>query len=561
MTIYGTARPLFARVEIGQNRVDLFARFEVGQDFENLNAVFAVRMSTTIDLNAITKVHHLGSAEIYAHCIVKAADSAETYGHAEIQHPASIDLYAYFYRGGGSLQDLYGKVEIQHPASVELYGKLEVIRASSSVPLYAHAEIQHSTFVELYANFNVGQDAQELYARAEVGQGTAELYGYAEIVNDAFQDLLVKVVITHSIELYGKLVVTRIGAVQNLPVFFEVGQNYEDLYSHMLLGQSTHINFDGEFIVRHTGAPVELYSYAIIRNVSSAELYAKFETQAIVDLYSRVRITLSDSVDLFAKLIVGPVHDSYVYLVCDDPASWINVVMGIGQGFITIPWVEADTVVKMCGNSSARLTSNYSPQQYKEIRFGWNGLCIGGVDFRREVLEQSVSEISAKATIRHIREDFKDLYASFEVVGVVRTYVVILPYSYNPFITTVGTDWTTVLESRFYGDSVMGDAWLLNWDAMIRTWVPGAYYSVKITLQHDGEDKVTLGYETSSRPPAGWVWDGLAAGIFPIALTRSYLIFSGYPTTPFTIRVEMKASSGAFDVMWQYLTGTYTFVR
>jgi len=68
---------------------------------------------------------------------------------------------------------------------------------------------------------------------------------------------------------------------------------------------------------------------------------------------------------------------SDAYFSLWDPSDWINEVVGVGQGFITIPWVEADTVVKTCGNSSARLTSTYAPNQYKEIRFGWGGMNWG----------------------------------------------------------------------------------------------------------------------------------------------------------------------------------------
>ncbi len=408
MTTWGTAKSLFARFEVGQNWEDLLVKFEVGQGSRDLEAVLVVQGSNSADLSAKTRIYRVGSAETYAHFIIKTADSTEIYGHAEIQHPDSADLYASFYRGGESLQNLYSNTEIRHPDSAELYAKLDVEPLQSSANLYGQVSVRHPTSQNLSARFDIGKGpgSQDLLVRFEVGQGAVDLLGVFELVNVASQDLLVKVVITHSVELYAKFSVSRQGDVQDLPAFFSVGQNSEDLWGSTIVQQSVQLNLYSAFVVRHPGTPVELYAHAIIRQPASAEAYAHLVIKNTGSAELFCSFTTQNIADLYAKVVVGLPEDSDAYIVCNNPASWINVVTGIGEGFITMPWVEADTIVKMCGNSSARLTSKYTPGQYKEIRFGWNGVCLGGADLRRQVPEQSFKELDAKFYVMSNVVDF-----------------------------------------------------------------------------------------------------------------------------------------------------------
>ena len=137
----------------------------------------------------------------------------------------------------------------------------------------------------------------------------------------------------------------------------------------------------------------------------------------------------------------------------------------------------------------------------------------------------------------------------------VQTIVITFPWVYGPATVTPGTSWTTILESYWATTQELGDHFLLHWDAMVRNALPGTYFAVKMTLQHDGEAKQTLGFEIGSRPAGGWSIDSLAAGIFPMSFTRSYI--STAVLTPFTVRIEVYANPGGLDVMWQTLTGTY----
>lgn len=428
MATWGTSRPLYARFEVGQNSRDLLAKFEVGQNFRDLEAALVVRASASIDLSAKTRVYHLASAEAYAHFIIRQPASAEFYGLVEIRSIDSEELYA-----SVVIQDtaeLYGHGTIRNVASVNLPATVEVGQDSADlyahaeiqaiINLYAHAVIRQSASADLSATFEVGQGSQDLLARFEVGQGEEDLLGVFELVNIASQDLLVKVVIMHSAELYGKLIVTRRGDVQDLPAFFSVGQNSEDLWSSMIIRHPVQLNLYGALIVRHTGTPIELYGHAIIRHPDSAETYAHLVAKNIGSAELFCSFTTQSIADLYAKLVVGPPTYSDAYMVCNNPASWINVVMGLGDGFIAMPWVEPDYVVKACGNSSARLTSNYAPRSYKEIRFGWNGVCLGSparlsgydgilrsrVDFRREIPKQAFKELSAKFYIMANLLDF-----------------------------------------------------------------------------------------------------------------------------------------------------------
>ncbi|GAG53959.1 unnamed protein product [marine sediment metagenome] len=43
----------------------------------------------------------------------------------------------------------------------------------------------------------------------------------------------------------------------------------------------------------------------------------------------------------------------------------------MGHGFIGEPSVEDDYSIKMVGENSFKITSNYEAGSYKEVRFGW----------------------------------------------------------------------------------------------------------------------------------------------------------------------------------------------
>jgi len=79
-----------------------------------------------------------------------------------------------------------------------------------------------------------------------------------------------------------------------------------------------------------------------------------------------------------------------------------------------MPWVEVDADVKVTENSSARLASAQSGRGYKEIRFGWDGTCTGGLDLRREVPADDGLDLVAVCIIRH-RGVEDDLSGELEV--------------------------------------------------------------------------------------------------------------------------------------------------
>ncbi len=358
MTTWGTAKSLYAKFEVGQNSRDLLAKFEVGQGSRDLEAVLVVQGSNSADLSAKTRIYHVDSAEVYAYFIIKTADSAEIYGHAEIQHSDSADLYARFYRGGESFQNLYSNMEIRHPDSAELYAKLDVEPVQSSANLYGQVSVRHPASQELSARFNIGKGpgSQDLLVRFEVGQGAVDLPGVFELVNVASQDLLVKVVITRSVELYAKVIVARQGDVQDLPAFFSVGQNSEDLWGSMIVQQSVQLNLYGSFIVKHPDT-VELYSHAIIRQPASAEAYAHLITRNTGTQDLLCRFNVEDSRDLYCHFVTG-VKDSVVVIDPESLTWW-----GVGNGFISNTRVEEEENI-------FKITSDYEAGGSKEIKFG-----------------------------------------------------------------------------------------------------------------------------------------------------------------------------------------------
>ncbi|GAH45788.1 unnamed protein product, partial [marine sediment metagenome] len=259
--------------------------------------------------------------------------------------------------------------------------------------------------------------------------GSAELLGKFEA--QATVDLLSKVVIEHPafpVWLKGIFSIRLTNAYRDLgsslkivrSAFAELFGKFEAQATAELLGkfevqQSGSAELLGKAVIRHVGTPIELLGKADIKGLSSANLKASVKIRPMT-------------------------KDSDTYFSLWDPSDWINEVVGIGQGFITIPWVEADADVKTCGNSSARLTSTYAPNQYKEIRFGWGGMNWGveaavppevaptpidtdgrgprrgsraSRDRRREVLPSSDKDLPAGFFVR--RQGFNDLKAQFYV--------------------------------------------------------------------------------------------------------------------------------------------------
>ena len=402
MTTWGTSKSLYARFEVGQNWEDLLAKFEVGQGSRDLEAVLVVQGSNSADLSAKTRIYHVDSAEAYAHFIIKTADSAEIYGHAEIQHPDSVELYASFYRGGESLQNLYSNTEIQHLDSAELYAKLDVEPVQSSANLYGQVSVRHPTSQNLSARFNIGKGpgSQDLLVRFEVGQGAVDLPGVFELVNVASQDLLVKVVITRSVELYAKFIVTRQGDVQDLPASFSVGQNSGDLWGSTIVQQSVQINLYGSLIVKHPDT-AELYSHVIIRQPASAEIYAHLITRNTGTQDLLCRFNVGNFRDLYAHFVTG-VKDSVIIIWEDHIASlFITDINPVGDGFISEPLVEDDETEKMIGTSSFKITSIYEADGYKEVRFGWKYGFIGASTPSAGAYFLALGEIEIRDTGSH----------------------------------------------------------------------------------------------------------------------------------------------------------------
>ncbi|GAG21549.1 unnamed protein product, partial [marine sediment metagenome] len=193
---------------------------------------------------------------------------------------------------------------------------------------------------------------------------SAELLGKFEA--QTFTELLGRAVIRHPALpawLYGEFEIRLTNAYRNLSSSLEIGRS---AFAELL----------GKFEVQPTA---ELLGKGIIRHSDTAEFLGKAEVRQSdsAELLGKAEVKGLSSANLKARMIIFNEKNSDAYFSLWDPSDWINEVVGIGQGFITIPWVEADADVKTYGTSSARLTSTYAPNQYKEIRFGWGGMNWG----------------------------------------------------------------------------------------------------------------------------------------------------------------------------------------
>jgi len=446
--IWGTSRSLTARFEVTHSKT-LYARFKVRQDI--------------LDLLARTEVGQ-ASQDLLAKFELQGAQ--DLLGRFEAQ----------------TYRDLFSKLVVGQ-GSLNLPGKLEVGKDSRDLLCKFEAQV----IADLLGRFGVNQDAEDLLGRFEA-QAIANLLGKfdAQII----QDLLARFEVGQdSRELLGKTVIRHDGAPVDLPARFEaqaildlparaeVGQDSADLLARVGVGQDS-ADLLSKAVIIHPAYPVwlfgkfevsqpsaELLGKTIIRHSTSAELLGKFEAQATADLLGKGVIRHSDTAELLGKAVIRhagtPVEllgnanikglssanlkarmiifnekNSDAYFSLWDPSDWINEVVGIGQGFIAIPWVEADADVKTCGDSSARLTSTYAPNQYKEIRFGWGGMNWGFEaavppevaptpidtdgrgprrgsraerDQRREVPESSYKDLAG----RFVTQAINDLNASF----------------------------------------------------------------------------------------------------------------------------------------------------
>lgn len=500
-----------------------------------------------------------GSAELYAQGeigqnsvdllgkgIIKNMDSTELLGRADVQQSGSAELWARF--EAQATNELLGKGEIRQPGSTEILGKA-IIKKISSTNLLARAEI--------------GQDSQGLLGNTKIRHVGTPVEFLGKFDAQAIKDLLGETIIRHPaypLWLKGTFSVSLTNTYLDLFGYGTVGRSTQrDLAARSVVVHHSVQELSTSFVTSHSRYS-DVLGKTMIRHVSSRNLSCNFVTQGFADLV--------------ARMTIGPAKDSDIYIAPLDPSGWINEVVGIGQGFIAMPWVEADSVITKGSYSSARLTSTYGPGQYKEIRFGWCGMGWGfeveGLtptpidtdgggprrgsrgDQRREVPQEGIiKELGASFSLT--RKGFKNLIASFEIdMPPFYDSTWMLSLGINPWATSIGTEWETIMEFYWPLTPQSSDNMLFLWDAQIRAWGPGAEYYVAITFQNDGEEKVML-EPSGTNPNSGWMWDGLAAGIFPIAISRPWIISYGPQwEKPWTVRVEMK-STQPIDVFWQSL--------
>lgn len=394
MSIWGSSKSVLARLEVGQNAEDLYVRFDVGQNSRELLARFAVRLSAS--QNLLSKVSVTHSLELGARLIVRPSSSGELYAVCKIRDSASSNLLGKFFIG--SSQDLACRMEVRPSGSENLLSKFEVIWLPGSSELLANAEIRQPGSAELLAKFEVGQDSQNLLARFNAGQNSEDLLCKAIILNANSAELLARMDIVLWSDLLSTIRIRQVGAPVWLECIFSIGEtnDYADLLAKVGVKRVDSADLTGIFAIQHP-ASAELLAKAEIRHPNSEELLANSVIRQSSSQELLCKFELLGAADLYVKFAVGRIGDAVI--VCDNPSGWINVVMGIGQGFTSMPWVEADTGEKMCGDSSAKLTSNYTPGTFKEIKFGWTGACMRFLDDRREVASDGSAELSARAYI------------------------------------------------------------------------------------------------------------------------------------------------------------------
>jgi len=365
MEIWGTSRSLLAQFEVGQSSEDLYARCEIGQDSAELLSKAEIQQSGSAELFGKADVTH--SVELLSKGDIRQSGTAEFLGRTEIQQSASAELL--------------GKAGITH--SIELLCNA-IIKNVGSAVLYARAEVgqdsrdllakfEAQVTQVLYAKGVVRQaDLGELYARAEVRQGSVELICRGIVRGAVSSDLKGIMDITHSIDLLGRAVIGHPAFPVWLKGDFSVGLTnaYRELGSILELRRATLVDLFGKAVVRHEGS-AELLGKVEVKNIGSQDLLGKAEVKNIGFQNLLSSFAIQRQANLYAKFFVGSLHDSVVVIADDNLAEFLEYVAGVGHGFIGEPSVADDYLIKMVGENSFKITSNYEAGSYKEIKFGW----------------------------------------------------------------------------------------------------------------------------------------------------------------------------------------------
>jgi len=182
-------------------------------------------------------------------------------------------------------EELLGKFVVRQGISRELLAKAEI--GQDSQDLLGKGEIQQSALAELLGEFNA-QVSSNLLGKADIRQETsANLDAKFDVGQDS-QDLLGKVDITHSVELFSKFIVRHMGIPVELLGKCDIRQ----------IGAPRELL--GKFVVRQVGTPVELLGKFIARHETDMELLAKFVVRHTIpvldapELYCRFRTSTPD---------------------------------------------------------------------------------------------------------------------------------------------------------------------------------------------------------------------------------------------------------------------------
>lgn len=126
-----------------QSYGDLAAKLEVGQGSKDLLGKFEAQV--TAELLGKGEIQQSGSANAYAHLIVRNIDSANAYGHFIVRHD-------------GIPVELLGKGEIRHPGSANAYAHL-IVKNIGSANAYAHLIIRNTDSKDLASTFRTSTPA------------------------------------------------------------------------------------------------------------------------------------------------------------------------------------------------------------------------------------------------------------------------------------------------------------------------------------------------------------------------------------------------------------------
>ena len=325
-----------------------------------------------VNLKAIFEVGQ-GSRDLYSKLIVQHSAIVDLYSKLIARQSTSITLFSKFEVIITDSAFIYSKFEVLHANAVTLYSKFKVVRSSSN-QLKGFFTSRNADAVAVYSKFDVlNADTLDIYSKFEVKNSASnQLKGFFIARHATSQDFKCQlIIIPPNATLLSKVTIRHV-SIRWLPASFDCRNPTATIFSKFEAQHSSSEEFDATLTVSHSTS-VALYSKADIQHEESEDLTVIFIVRHTTSANLTSIFTVDHIEDLLALFKVRPSLKATMprTIMDDDIKHWINFVHGMGDAFIDWPTITTDSVDKVTGKNSVKLSSAVAAHKYDAIRFGW----------------------------------------------------------------------------------------------------------------------------------------------------------------------------------------------